>query len=98
MPGELALTPFVPGRRRWTPTAGTGLGLSIAKGIVDAHGGLIELEQTGDGTSFRIQLPVEAQDSQVDDTSDPVAYGDRLAAPISGGDARPASARRGGGG
>jgi signal transduction histidine kinase len=39
--------------------AGAGLGLSIAKGIVTAHGGVLELEQAARGTVFRITLPVE---------------------------------------
>jgi signal transduction histidine kinase/ABC-type multidrug transport system ATPase subunit len=59
MSQEVALAPFEPTRRRRTPTAGAGLGLSIARGIVDAHGGRIELEQMARGTCFRICLPVE---------------------------------------
>ncbi|HEV2244111.1 MAG TPA: ATP-binding cassette domain-containing protein [Streptosporangiaceae bacterium] len=59
MPSEIASASFEPMRRRRTPTAGAGLGLAIAKGIVDAHGGRIELEQRGKGTQFRIHLPIE---------------------------------------
>ncbi len=47
------------GVRPWRRGAGTGLGLSIAGGIVAAHGGLLELEPVGRGTSFLITLPVE---------------------------------------
>jgi signal transduction histidine kinase len=37
---------------------GSGLGLSIVHGIVDRHGGRIEVEsQIGQGTTFRITLP-----------------------------------------
>jgi signal transduction histidine kinase len=37
---------------------GSGLGLSIVHGIVDRHGGRIEVEsQPGQGTTFRITLP-----------------------------------------
>jgi signal transduction histidine kinase/ABC-type multidrug transport system ATPase subunit len=59
MPAEVATAPFEPVRRRRTPTAGAGLGLSIAKGIVEAHGGRIVLEQPATGTRFVVQLPVE---------------------------------------
>jgi two-component system, NtrC family, sensor kinase len=38
---------------------GTGLGLSISHHIISAHGGRIEVEsQPGEGTTFRIYLPV----------------------------------------
>jgi signal transduction histidine kinase/ABC-type multidrug transport system ATPase subunit len=40
---------------------GAGLGLSIAKGIVQAHGGRIELVPLRRGTCFRVHLPVEAE-------------------------------------
>jgi len=37
----------------------TGLGLSISKGIIDKHGGTIQVEsRIGSGTSFFIELPV----------------------------------------
>jgi signal transduction histidine kinase/ABC-type branched-subunit amino acid transport system ATPase component len=59
MPAEIVSAPFEPMRRRRAPDAGAGLGLSIARGIVEAHGGRIVLEQPGEGTRFRIHLPVE---------------------------------------
>jgi signal transduction histidine kinase len=40
---------------------GSGLGLSIVHGIVDRHGGRIEVQsRVGEGTTFRIVLPTEA--------------------------------------
>jgi signal transduction histidine kinase len=39
---------------------GTGLGLSISHGIISEHGGTISVTSTpGEGTLFRIELPVE---------------------------------------
>ena len=41
---------------------GTGLGLSISHGIIERHGGKIEVESaTGYGTTFTISLPVDAE-------------------------------------
>ena len=39
---------------------GTGLGLSISYGIIDEHGGRIEVEsETDKGSCFTVHLPVE---------------------------------------
>jgi two-component system NtrC family sensor kinase len=39
---------------------GTGLGLSVSHGTIEAHGGSIEVDSTvGEGTEFRIYLPLE---------------------------------------
>jgi signal transduction histidine kinase len=59
-PEELALAPFEPARRHRSDSSGAGLGLSIARGIIEAHGGCIELARVPAGTAFRIRLPVEA--------------------------------------
>jgi signal transduction histidine kinase len=59
LPAALADDPFRPfhsGRR-----GGSGLGLAIARDLVRAHGGDIEVAETGPGgTRFRISLPLVA--------------------------------------
>jgi signal transduction histidine kinase/ABC-type multidrug transport system ATPase subunit len=62
MPPELAAAPFEPARRpRATAgTGGAGLGLSIAKGIVQEHGGRLELTALDKGTCFSVYLPADA--------------------------------------
>ena len=41
---------------------GTGLGLSISYGIVEKHGGSIDLDtEEGRGTTFTISLPINSQ-------------------------------------
>jgi signal transduction histidine kinase/ABC-type multidrug transport system ATPase subunit len=75
MPPELVPAPFEAARRPrpangrsngtngsgHRKSAGAGLGLSIAKGIVQAHGGRIELTPLPKGTCFRVYLPIEAE-------------------------------------
>ena len=68
MPRELDAPPFESAQRRRAPSAGAGLGLSISKGIVEAHGGRIELHRLARGTRFRIALPVEAADRPAGDS------------------------------
>ncbi len=89
MPADVAAAPFEPMRRHRSPSSGSGLGLSIARGIVEAHGGRIELAQPGPGTCFRIYLPVENPEHPAPDTAAP---GGRPETGTAGGTA-PAAAR-----
>jgi two-component system NtrC family sensor kinase len=42
--------------------SGTGLGLSVSYGIINSHGGIIEVESTvGVGTTFTIKLPMNGE-------------------------------------
>ncbi|MCL4161821.1 UNVERIFIED_CONTAM: hypothetical protein GTU68_007697 [Idotea baltica] len=41
-------------------TGGSGLGLSIVAAVVEAHGGIVELDTApGEGTSFTVWLPIQ---------------------------------------
>ena len=51
----------------WTKGSGTGLGLSICHGIISAHDGEIIAEsQPGEGSLFRVSLPVSPEETPVD--------------------------------
>jgi signal transduction histidine kinase len=57
-----------------TRKEGTGLGLSLAQGIVQSHGGKIEASSTlGQGTQFRIHLPMERPRANLTKSAGPPA-------------------------
>ncbi|MGK0205003.1 MAG: two-component system cell cycle sensor histidine kinase/response regulator CckA [Planctomycetota bacterium] len=50
-----------------TKTTGRGLGLAAVLGIIGSHGGCMDVEsRVGDGTSFRIWLPVDCSGKEKD--------------------------------
>ena len=59
---EAALLPHVFDRfAKSADSRGSGLGLAIARGLVEAHGGSIDVESSAaTGTTFRIRLPVRS--------------------------------------
>ncbi|MDF3067560.1 MAG: hypothetical protein K0R38_3161 [Polyangiaceae bacterium] len=59
IPAEAMPQIFEPFFTTKTDGRGTGLGLSIVRGILDAHGGTIQVTSAaGEGTSFTLTLPV----------------------------------------
>ena len=57
VPPDMAGRLFEPFSTSKSPGEGTGLGLSIALGIVNAHGGSLELVPGDRGARFRVSLP-----------------------------------------
>ena len=61
---QRAFDPFYSTRQK---QGGTGLGLSISHGIVQAHGGKIEIAgEAGQGTTVTVDLPTGAENGKID--------------------------------
>ena len=61
VPPELYTRIFEPFFTTKAPGHGTGLGLPLCRGIIEAHGGTIQMESRPEhGTVFRIELPLAA--------------------------------------
>ena len=53
-------------------TDGTGLGLSMVFGVIQRHNGTIEIEsEPGQGTTFRIRLPIQTPSSSQREADEP---------------------------
>lgn len=64
MTEEVLEKAFIPFFTTKEDSGGTGLGLSVVHGIVTAHRGTIQVEsRPGEGSSFEIRIPVEANAS-----------------------------------
>lgn len=58
--------PFYQGRQHGAgPVSGTGIGLSVVKEYVFAHGGSVEVMESGQGAHLRVRLPLERTDLPV---------------------------------
>jgi signal transduction histidine kinase len=63
IPAEVASSLFQRYARGGSATHGTGLGLFIVKGIVEAHGGTVDVTTSASGTRFSLVIPRPAGES-----------------------------------
>jgi PAS domain S-box-containing protein len=69
IPPEIQARIFEPFFTTKAPGEGTGLGLSLCRGVIQEHGGSIQVEsQPGRGTVFRVTLPVTTPPATVPET------------------------------
>ena len=72
-----------------------GLGLAVSYGIIEAHGGDIEVKsKVGEGTTFTVSLPLEQPAAAPAEPPLPAAGAARNEVPVRGRDRRRWSARR----
>ena len=70
IPAALAGRIFEPRVRGETQVAGAGLGLSIAKGIVEAHGGMLAAVPVDGGAALLVSLPSDPPEDALDGQTD----------------------------
>ena len=71
VPPEVASRIFDPFFTTKEVGKGTGLGLSLSHGIIERHGGRIQIvSEPDEGAIFRIELPLEAPESTEEPDSD----------------------------
>ena len=59
-------------RSRSRDMGGTGLGLSIVKHIMQAHGGVVEVQSApGQGSTFRLKFPISTEEAPETSGSSP---------------------------
>lgn len=71
--GERARTPGHAGADAAAATGGGGLGLAIVRGLVEAHGGRVQAQNTGGGCRFVVRIPRHAGAGTLAGRTDPSA-------------------------
>ena len=75
-----------------TKSNGSGLGLALVAKIIRDHGGIVECESAGRGSTFKVMMPVYVPDASFDTQKDQILLQDAL--PDGAGPERPARPAR----